>query len=316
MPAQFSGPLFALGAFALFATHDVIVKLLGGSYTPFQIIFFSTLLSFPLTVMLLLRDETRDNLRPVHPWWTALRTFCAVIATICAFYAFAVLPLAQTYAILFAMPLLITVLAIPILGESVGWRRAVAVAVGLGGVLIVLQPGSTALQLGHFAAMAAAVFSATASVIVRKIGRDERPLVLLLFPMLANFLLMAVLMPADYVPLPLRDLGQIALISLLGLSGGLLLIGAYRRAEAARVAPMQYSQLIWATAYGYFFFNETPGLSTLLGSLIIVGSGLYILFRESSGGRSQSRPVLETRSRGFGSSFRISPFLKSGDEAP
>ncbi len=303
------GVIYSLSAFAVFSTHDVIIKFLGGAYTPFQIIFFSTLMSFPLTTMMLMRDETEANLIPAHPWWTALRTGCAVVATTCAFYAFSSLPLAQTYAILFAMPLLITLLAIPILGERVGWRRMLAVLVGLCGVIVVLRPGSTELGLGHLAACGAAFFSAFASIIVRKIGRDERSVVLLLYPLLANFLLMSILMPRDYQAMPIEHLGAVALVSALGFCAGLMLIAAYRNAEAAIVAPMQYSQIVWAAIYGRLFFDERIDRMTVIGAGIIIASGMYIVFREQAGGGSANTPVLRTRSRGYGSAFRISPFL-------
>ena len=304
------GALYALAAFALFATHDVVIKFLGGIYAPFQIVFFTTLMSFPLTTIMLMRDETVANLRPAHPWWTALRTVCAVIAMSSAFYSFSVLPLAETYAILFAAPLLITVLAIPILGEPVGWRRLLAVLTGLGGVVIVLRPGTSELSLGHVAAIACAVFSAFASIIIRKVGKDERNVVLLLYPLLANFLAMSLVMPGSYKPMPIEHLGAAALISILGFSAGLFLIAAYKNAEAALVAPMQYSQIIWAVMFGYAFFDESVDLITLLGAAVIIASGLYIVAREQTGGRSANTPVLNTRARGYGSSFRISPFLR------
>jgi drug/metabolite transporter (DMT)-like permease len=304
------GALFGLVAFALFASHDGIIKALGGTYSPFQIIFFTTLMSFPLTTMMLMRDDTRANLRPAHPWWTAFRTLCALVAMSSAFYAFSVLPLAQTYAILFAAPLLITLLSIPVLQERVGWRRLLAVFIGLLGVVIVLQPGTTDLNLGHAAALLCAIFSALAAVIVRKIGRDERSVVLILYPLLANFLVMALLMPGTYQPMPLSHLGAMAAISVLGFSAGLFLIAAYRNAEAATVAPMQYSQIIWAALLGLIFFDETIGWATLIGAGVIIASGVYIVARENSGGRSENTPVLRTRSRGYGTSFRISPFLR------
>ncbi|MWD26560.1 EamA family transporter [Aquicoccus sp. SCR17] len=310
---QLKGTLYALLAFGLFATHDVIVKFLGAHYVAFQIIFFSTLMSFPLVTFVLMRDQTEANLRPVHPWWTAARTLCAVMAGFCAFSAFALLPLAQTYAILFASPLLITMLAIPILGESVGMRRGLAVLVGLAGVIVVLRPGSTALSLGHLAALGAAVFGALAAIIVRKIGRDERTVVLMLYPMAANFVLMAGLLAFVYEPMPLLHLGGLGLISVFGFAAGILLILAYRHGEAAIVAPMQYSQILWAALYGYLFFDEGVDGATMLGAGIIIASGLYIVFRESSSGVSENTPVLRTRSRGMtAASIRIGPFLRRG----
>ncbi len=310
MTSNAKGALFALLSFGTFATHDVVVKALGATYSPFQIIFFSTLLSFPLVTFMLMRDRTPGTLIPVHPWWTALRTGAAVINGMCAFYAFTVLPLAQTYAILFATPLVITLLSVPILGEKVGWRRSLAVCVGLAGVMVVLRPGSHPLSSGHLAAMACAIFGATSAIIVRKIGQDERPAVLLLYPMAANFVVVGGLMIAVYKPMPLPDLGGAALISLLGFVAGLCLIAAYKAGEAAIVAPMQYSQIIWATAYGWFLFGETVDGFTVIGAAIIIASGVYIVVRESARGGLSQTPVLRTRSRGYGSSFRISPFLR------
>ncbi|RMH38841.1 MAG: EamA/RhaT family transporter, partial [Alphaproteobacteria bacterium] len=114
------GVLYALAAFAIFATHDAIIKTLGQGYSPIQLIFFSTLFGFPLVTLMLMHDPTRGNLRPVHPVWVGIRTAATVGASLCVFYAFSVLPLAQTYAILFTMPLIITVLAVPMLGERIG----------------------------------------------------------------------------------------------------------------------------------------------------------------------------------------------------
>lgn len=304
------GILYALLAFGIFATHDAIIKTLGSLYSPFQLIFFSVLLSFPLVTLLLMRDSKPGHLRPVHPWWIALRTAAGVVTGASAFYAFSVLPLAQTYTILFAAPLLITVLAIPILGERVRLRRWVAVIVGLGGVLVVLQPGDTELGLGHLAALMAAFGSALASIIIRKVGRDERSVVLLIYPMIANFTVMACIMPFYYVPMPIEHLGMVGIISVLGFVAGLALIAAYTNGEAAIVAPMQYSQIIWASAFGYFIFGESLDRATLIGAAIIISSGLYIVFRESTSSASENTPVLRTRSRHeTGSTFRISPFI-------
>lgn len=291
------GVLFALLGFALFSTHDAIIKHLGGAYTAFQIIFFRTLFSFPVVTVLLMRDKTDGNLRPRHPWWIALRVCSDMISGAGAFYAFSVLPLAQVYAMLFASPLLITILAIPILGERVRLRRGLAVAVGLLGVIIVLRPGAVPISLGHLAAMASAVGGATSSIISRKIGQEERSAVILLYPMMANFVVMAALMPFVYVPMATVDMGGMGLIALLAIIAGLCLIVAYRRAEAVLVAPMQYSQILWAAFYGYLFFGEGIDEYTGIGILVIIASGLYIVFRESRGTVSENRPVLSNRAR-------------------
>ncbi len=291
------GATFALCAFALFAAHDVVVKFLGGEYAVFQIIFFSVLLSFPLVLLMLMRDATKGTLIPVHPWWTAFRTLAIIVTGSSAFYAFSAIPLAQVYAILFAAPLLITILSIPVLGEKVGIHRWAAIAVGLAGVLVVIRPGATDLELGHLAAVAAAICGAFASVIVRKIGRDERSAVLLLYPMMANFVAMGFLLPFIYRPMPIEHLGALGLISILAFSAGLLLIAAYKTGDAAVVAPMQYSQILWAAGYGAFFFGESSDRMTWIGAAIIIASGIYIVLRESLSGISRTTPVLRTRTR-------------------
>lgn len=276
------GALLALLSFALYATHDVIVKELGVNYTPFQIVFFSVLFSFPLATVMLIRDPQPGTLRAAHPWWTLTRTAAVVVTGLSAFYAFTVLPLAQTYAILFASPLLITILSIPILGEKVRLRRWMAVIVGLGGVLIVLRPGTTELSLGHLAAMVASVGSALASIIVRKVGSAERAEVLVLYPMLANFVIMGAAMPFVYVPMPVEHLALLLGMALLGFTASIVIILAYRAGEAVIVAPMQYSQILWAIFFGTLLFNETPDLVTLVGAGVIIASGIYIVLSSSS----------------------------------
>ncbi len=295
-PPDLRGAMLALVAFAIYSTHDVVVKALGGTYSPVQIIFFSTLFGFPVVTLMLIRDKSDGNLRPRHPWLVLVRTALSVITVVSAFYAFSVLPMAQTYAIIFAAPLLITVLAIPVLGETVGWRRALAVLVGLCGVLVVLQPGATPLEAGHLAALAAAFGSAGASVLIRKIGAEERSAVLILYPMLANFVTMGALLPLVYVPMPALHLAGTGLIAVMGFVAALFHIAAYRSARAAIVAPMQYSQILWAAVFGTLLFGETPSASTALGAAIIILSGVYIVLREDRIG-STTAPVLQTRSR-------------------
>lgn len=312
MGSNARGALLALLAFGIYASHDVIVKMLGELYSPFQIVFFSVLFGFPLVTVMLIRDSEPGHLRPMHPWWTLTRTASAVVTGVSAFYAFSTLPLAQTYAILFAAPLLITILAIPILGETVRLRRWAAVIVGLLGVMIVLRPGATDLTLGHLAALVAAFGSALTSIIVRKIGQDERSVVLLLYPMLANFILMGALLPFVYQPMPALHMGGLALMSAMAFAASALVIAAYKTGEAVIVAPMQYSQILWASVYGALFFDEVPDFWTAVGAGIIIASGIYIVVREGSRNTSMNTPVLRSRTRfETGTIPRISLLLRS-----
>ena len=305
------GAALSLAAFGIYATHDVVVKFLGGSYNAVQIIFFSGLLSFPLVSAMLLGDKRDENLVPRHPGWSLLRAVSAVISGVLAFYAFSTLPLAQCYAIFFSMPLLITLMAIPMLGEKVGIHRGLAVLAGLVGVMVVLQPGEADLSLGHLAALTAAVTAALGSVIVRKIGKDERSAVLMLYPMLGNVLAMGAALPFVYEPMPIAHLGLMCVIALFSFIAGLLVIKAYRTAPAIIVAPMQYSQILWAAVFGTLLFDESIDLPTAIGSVIIIASGVYIVLREGTPSVSGNRPVLSTKSRTeIGASPRVSVMMQ------
>lgn len=312
MSDNLKGAALSLAAFGAYATHDVVVKLLGEDYTAFQIMFFSGLMGFPLVTMMLMGDRRDGTLIPRHPWWSILRSVSAVVTGVMGFFAFSQLPMATCYAIFFAMPLLITLMAIPMLGEKVGIRRGIAVVVGLCGVLIVLRPGGgDGFSIGHIAALGAAITGALTSVIVRKIGNEERSVVLMLYPMVLTFFAMGAVMPFVYRPMPVEHLGLTAVMAFLGMLGALGIIAAYRAAPAVIVAPMQYSQILWAALYGWLFFDEGVDLYTAIGSAVIIASGIYIVLREGKPSVSRHRPVLENRSRmDIGTQPRISSWLK------
>lgn len=297
LPPTVVGALCALLGFGVFSVHDVIVKQLGATYSTFQIVFFSALLSFPLLSIALMSDHRPGTLRPVHPWWLALRSLSGAASGLSAFYAISTLPLAQVYAFIFASPLLITLLAIPILGETVRLRRGLAVVIGLLGVVVVLNPSATPLTSGHIAALGAAFAGALSSIIVRKIGKEERRVVMVIYPMMTNLIVTAMILPFVYVEVPIGDLGLFAIDAVLVLIAMSLIVAAYARAKAIVIAPMQYSQIIWATLFGILLFEEYPDAHTYVGAAIIALSGVYILMREASAGASQNTPVLETRTR-------------------
>jgi drug/metabolite transporter (DMT)-like permease len=119
----------------------------------------------------------------------------------------------------------------------------------------------------------------------------------MLYPMLANFSVMAAFLPMVYQPMPVQHLGLLGIVSILAFAAGLCMIAAYRRGDAAIVAPMQYSQILWAAGYGILIFDEKGDTTTWIGAGIVIASGLYIVLRESIVGTSTNTPVLNTKSR-------------------
>jgi drug/metabolite transporter (DMT)-like permease len=280
-PSAVKGFAFGLGAFGLWAIHDVVIKSLGPVMPVWQMMFFLNLFWLPCIVVLLIFDSEPGSLRPVHPKLLMLRSVLSICVSLPIFFAFTQLKLAETYSILFTTPLWITALSVPLLGERVGPRRWAAVIVGFVGVLIVLRPGLSPMSIGHLSAMVGAFFAALVFLIMRRLGRDERTGVLMLYPVLTNLVILPFFLAGlGFNPMTLEHLGATALMAFLGFAGTVCIITAYKYADAAMVAPSQYSQILWATAFGALLFGELPGWNVALGALIIVGSGAYITWRE------------------------------------
>lgn len=277
------GALFGLAAMALYCLYDVTIKFLGPAYSPMQILFCAGLVFVPL-IGLQLRLSGQTALRPVMPKLTALRVVVGLLNGTIGAYAFSVLPLAECYAVFFLMPLMISALAVPVLGEPMDLPRSLAIAAGFAGVLVALQPGGeTQLGLGHVAAFVAAALGAVNYVILRKTGGIESPGVLMLYPAAAQLIALGLMMPSVWLPMPAAHWALTSLMGLELFGGGLLIILAYRHAPAIIVSPMQYSQIIWAAAFGWLLFDEAMTLQMILGISLIIAAGLFIL------GRTQSR---------------------------
>ena len=283
---------FALLGFSTFSLHDALIKSIE-NVPVFQTAFFVVLFSFVPFTLFLAIDGTERSLRPRLPVLVALRCLFTVTGLLCVFYAFGRLPLAEVYSLLFAAPILITLLAIPVLGERVRLIRWFAIFLGMAGVLVVLQPNNASLSMDHLAAIGAAACVACTSVVTRKIGSREHSVTLILYPMLTNVVVTGIATVFVYVPLPGEVLLKLCGIGVLSVVGQSLMIQAYRSSEAQFVAPMQYSQMLWALIYGALIFNESVDRTVLLGSTVIVFSGLLFIWRELVA--SVKQPVLKTR---------------------
>lgn len=279
LPSHMVGALLGVLAFGLYAVSDVSLKWLGAGLHPMQILFFSCLFALPLILGYAIATDPAQALRPRHPRITVIRAAITVANSFLVIHAFGALPLAQAYAIFFSMPLFIALLAVPMLGERLDPVTGGAIVLGLIGVLVALQPGTMPLEWAHLAALGGAVSGAVNSLLIRK-TRDESYLVLVLYPMAAQLAVAAAVMPFVHVPMQGRDLAVTGIQAVAGVTGTIAFIAAYRRAKAAAVAPMQYSQIIWATILGFLIFGELPGLAQLTGIALIIVAGLIVLLRK------------------------------------
>ncbi|MGV8988593.1 MAG: DMT family transporter [Cypionkella sp.] len=279
-----SGAFLALAAFFAYACSDVSVKALGQNLNSFQVMFVTAICTIPFVLGQIFWVDRKASLKPVLPRLTAARMVITLFGSGFTTYTFTHLPLAQCYAIFFTMPLIITVLAWPLLKEPIDPLRGIIVLCGFGGVLIALQPGSTHFQLAHLTAIGGAITGALNSLLLRKIGRREKAGVILLYPLVGQAIGAACLLPFVWHPMSLHSMQIGVQAGILGTAGGLFIISAYRAAPTIVVAPMQYSQIFWASILGLFFFGELPIPSTLLGTSVIIAAGMALLF---AAGRTQ-----------------------------
>jgi S-adenosylmethionine uptake transporter len=210
----------------------------------------------------------------------ALRCAGTVVNFIAGVSAFTMLPLAEAYVIFFTMPLFIALLAVPVLGERFDPVRGIAVLIGLAGVVVALDPVATPLGIGHALALTGALVGAMNYVLIRKTGAVENTAVMLLWPQLVLFVVVAAAMPWVYRPMPAADIGISALMAGVLMIGMVAVVEAYRRAAAIIVAPMQYSQILWAAIFGSLLFDEAIGPRTLTGSLLIALAGIIVVARQ------------------------------------
>lgn len=278
MTPSLKGSLLGLAGFGTYSLADASIKLLGGSYSPVQIMAYAGLFSFPLVGLLQLWHW--GPLRPVRPWLMALRTLTLIINGLLVTYVLTVLPLAQAYALFFTMPLIITLMAWPILGEKVDLVGGLAILLGLAGVLIALNPERVELQIGHLAALVGAFFGAIHYVVIRRTGTVEGDVPQFLYPLIGQTLVAMLLLPGRHVPMPPSDMLVVAGLALAGLTGTLVMFAAYRVAAPIVVAPMQYSQIGWAALFGALLFDEPMTWALFAGMVLIAIAGIMVVTRQ------------------------------------
>jgi drug/metabolite transporter (DMT)-like permease len=277
-----AGIAFAALGFALFSVMDGLVKWLSADYPVPQLIFFNAVFSLvPVAIVTAAGGGGLRRLRTRRLHWHLLRGGFALLGTGGCFYAFSRMPLADAYAIIFAAPLLVTALSVPILGEPVGWRRWTAVAVGFAGVLVMLRPGAGVVGLGALGALVGSLSFSSGVLLVRWAGRRESALAFVFYTNLVIALGGASLLPTGFVAPTLPDLGLMTVAGLLNGTAMLLVVSAFRWAPAAVVAPFQYTQMLWGVLLGYLVWGDVPDRALLLGGGIVIASGLYILHRET-----------------------------------
>lgn len=260
---------------------DLCAKQILQTYSLNQFIFLRSVIGLSI-FMLLARQFGGWRSLVTQRWrWHLLRTFLATITMFGFFYGLARMPLVNAFTLAFVAPLIVTALSVPFLGEHVGWRRWTAVVVGFGGVLLILRPGAGLMSLASIAVLIAAAGYAGLAITARHLGKTESSLSLSIYVIVGPMLISG-LVSIDG-PWQAPDATGWLLFVLAGACSVVAwigIIGGYRRASPALLSPFEYTALIGAAVAGYFIWNEVPDRWVVAGALIIIASGLFVVYRE------------------------------------
>jgi drug/metabolite transporter (DMT)-like permease len=282
-----------------FTAMDGIIKFVSAEFPTGELIFCRNLFAFLPILVYALASRQRLVLRTSNPWGHFWRGLFGVGAMSCFFLSYRLLPLSEAVALGMAGPIFLTILSVPILGERVGWRRWSAALVGFAGVLVMTRPGAGMFEIAALIPLLGAVFYALAMISIRQLSASESTLTIVFY-----FTLFAIV--ASLASLPLGNLdpdyrwhwpadGQtFALLVLIGLMGGcaqILLTFAFRLGPVSMVAPFDYMALVYAFVIGFFAFAEVPDSYLIIGSIVVVLSGVYIIHRETVVARQRHRKL-------------------------
>ncbi|WP_434621844.1 DMT family transporter [Tabrizicola sp. M-4] len=301
LPGQTAkGIALLVAGVAVFSVQDLILKLLAGAYPLHQAMLLRSLTAIPFLLILV---HWEGGLRSLFTPGTRAMMLrgCVMFAAYTAYYlALAALPMATTVALYFSAPLFITILSVFFLAERVGPRRWFALMAGFSGVLIMVRPGGTLFDWAALLPVLSGLTYAISMIAARRLGTTETASALAFWGN-AVFLLGAILLSALFgrgtwegdahpsLAFLLRgwvtptgfDLMLMMSCGIIAAAGLTLLTQAYRVAEASVVTPFEYTGLIWSVLYGWIFWQHWPNDTDWIGIAIIVGAGLYILWREA-----------------------------------
>jgi drug/metabolite transporter (DMT)-like permease len=267
---------------ALFTGGEAVVKTLAPKYDVTQIVWSRYVFHALVTFLLFYRSGIFQLAKTTRPWLHVSRSALMLIATSLFFFALRYLPLADAVAIHFIAPILITAFSIPILKEQVGWGRWAAIFVGFIGAMIIIRPGGGGTHWAAILPLGSAVCYAIYQILTRIASKTDSTQTSLFWTSVFGVGVTSLFVPFFWVTPTLTEWGlMIALGGMYGI-GHYLLIRGLEMAPASRLSPFLYTQIIWATLFGVIFFGQFPDMITIAGAVVVIASGLYIWWRETS----------------------------------
>ena len=275
---------YNLLAWAILPFMDTIAKYLSSDLSFFQITwaryFFTVLFTLPFMFFFFRKNLTRTT----QPKLQIFRGLTLLFANVLFFYSISVISMAKALTLAFVAPLITTALSPFFLGEKVGLKRWSAVIVGFIGSLIVIRPGFIEFNLASVAALGTGFFYGIYLIITRKLHRSDSPLLTLLLTGVIGFVVASFLVPVVWINPTFNQWSLLALMGIFACLGHLFLILSLKYADASKLAPFGYFEIVTNIILGYYFFSDFPDFWMWIGLLIIISSGIYITIRERSRG--------------------------------
>ena len=273
--------LFILITSVMFALLDTGVKYVGQFYPVLQIAWARYVFQMVLVPVVIGSTRPRDIIRTKRPWLQVLRSLMMVGATLSFFTAVRHMSVAEAAAIGMISPLMVTALAIPLLGEKVGRRRWMAVACGLIGALIIIRPGYGVLSWWAILPVITAICYALYQITTRMLAEIDPPITTFFYSGAVGVVVLSFAVPFSWQTPTVGGWAMMISLGLLAGAGHYCIIQAIRRAPASVLAPFGFVQLVWVTILGYLVFGDIPDKPTVLGAAIVVASGAYVYYREN-----------------------------------
>jgi drug/metabolite transporter (DMT)-like permease len=289
-PTARGGRLRAIGlmlvAVASFACMDAMLKFFAAHYPPMEIACWRGLASLPFMALPALINGRYRDLIPHRFGMHLLRGVLMVVMLGGFIYGVRTLSLASAYSIFLAEPLIVTALAVPLLGDRVSWQNWIAIAVGLVGVVVILRPSASGLvTFGAVAALISATAYALSVIALRVITRTDSTTSVIVWTVGLMTVITGLIAVPDWVPLAREHWKWLAALGLFGAIGQHLLTEAFRSAPPSIVAPFEYTALLWGIAIDWVVWSTLPATRVYVGGGIVIASGLYLIWHE----RSQQR---------------------------